>query len=92
MIRLTHENPDLIKMEIKMHLPQLDVIRFLQEKGYEVKAFSYVLPATEEFLLSEPPLLVNTFTATKPGEQQSPEKEYLKAFEREIRELLKELS
>lgn len=92
MINLTEKAPDLIQMEIKMHLPQLDVIRFLQEKDYEVKAFSYVIPATEEFLISEPLLLVNTFTATKPDEKQSEETLYLKVFEKEIKELLKELN
>ncbi len=67
----------------------MDVINYLQKKGYEIKAFSYTVPATEEFLLSEPAFLVNTFTATKDGEKQSEETEYLKVFEREINEFLK---
>ena len=54
MIRLTQKAPNLIQMEIQMHIPQLDVINFLQKKGYEVKAFTLVLPATEQMLLSEP--------------------------------------
>ena len=88
MIRLTHQNPDLIAMEIKMTMPQMDIIAFLQKKGYEVKAFSYVLPATEEFLISEPQLQVNTFTATKPEEKQCEKTEYLNVFEKEIKAFL----
>jgi len=90
MIRLTEKPPDLIKMEIKMHLPQPHVIAFLQSKGYEIKAFSKTYPPTEEFLLSEPGFTYNTFTATKQGEEQTVDNQYLKVFEREIKEFLKE--
>lgn len=90
MINLTEKAPDLIAMEIKLTIPQMDVINYLQRKGYEIKAFSYTVPATEEFLLSEPALLVNTFTACKTGEKQSPEKDYLKVFEKELKKVLKE--
>lgn len=91
MIRLTPKAPDLIKMEIKMHLPQEDVIRFLQNRGYEVIAYKQVFPATEEFLVSEPRLELWTFTATKQGEQQSNQTEYLKVFEKELKAFLNEL-
>lgn len=75
-------------MEIKMTIPQIDVISFLQKKGYEIKAFAVTYPATEEFLLSEPPLTVNTFTATKENEPQNAENLYLKVFEKEIKTIL----
>lgn len=90
MVRLTEKPPHLIKMEIKMHLPQGDIISFLQMKGYEIKAFSKTYPPTEEFLLSEPGFTYNTFTATKEGEEQTVDNQYLKVFEKEIKEFLKE--
>ncbi len=89
MINLTEKAPDLIAMKIKMHLPQPHVIAFLQSKGYEIKAFSKTYPPTEEFLLSEPGFTYNTFTATKEGEEQTADNQYLKVFEREINEFLK---
>jgi len=89
MIQLIPQPPDLIKMEIKMHLPQMSIIEFLQKKGYEIKAFSYIQPATEEIYLSEPAQQVNTFTATKPGEKQTAENEYLIVFEKELKAFLK---
>ena len=92
MIRLTPKPRDIIKMEIQMHIPQLDVINFLQKKGYEVKAYTLVLPATEEMLLSEPRTELHTFTATKPNESQSEENLFLNVFEKEIKEFLKEIS
>lgn len=91
MIRLTPKPPDIIKMEIQMHIPQLDVINFLQKKGYEVKAYTLVFPATEEMLLSEPRTELHTFTATKPNENQSEENLFLNVFENEIKEFLKDI-
>jgi uncharacterized protein YpmS len=76
-------------MEINMNIPQSDIISFLQMKGYEIKGFVQVLPATEEMLLSEPRLELHTFTATKAGEIQNEENLYLKVFEKEIKEILK---
>ena len=92
MICLTPKPPDIIKMKIQMHIPQLDVINFLQKKGYEVKAYTLVFPATEEMLLSEPRTEIHTFTATKPNENQSEENLFLNVFEKEIKEFLKEIS
>ena len=92
MIRLTPKPPDIIQMEIQMHIPQLDVINFLQKKGYEVKAYTLVFPATEEMLLSEPRTEIHTFTATKPNENQSEENLFLNVFEKEIKDFLKEIS
>ena len=91
MIRLTPKPPDIIKMEIQMHIPQLDVINFLQKKGYEVKAYTLVFPATEEMLLSEPRTEIHTFTATKPDESQSEETLFLNVFKKEIKHFLNEI-
>ena len=91
MINLSEIPENIIKMEIKMHLPQIDVINFLQKKGYEVKAFSFIVPATEEFLINEPAFQVNTFTATKNGEKQNSDTLYLNVFETELKQLLKEI-
>ena len=91
MIRLTPKPPDIIKMEIQMHIPQLDVINFLQKKGYEVKAYTLVFPATEEMLLSEPRTEIHTFTATKDGQSQSEENLFLNVFEKEIKHFLNEI-
>ena len=92
MINLTEKPPDLVQMEIKMHLPQTEIFEFLQKKGYEVKAFPIHYPAKEEFLLSEPATVWHTFTATKPGESQNPQNQYLKVFENEFKQILKALS
>ncbi|BBQ07953.1 hypothetical protein [Elizabethkingia anophelis] len=89
---LTQIPPDLIKMEIKMHLPQTDVISYLHRKGYEVKAFAYILEAEESMLLNEPKMEVYSFTATKGNEEQSKENHYLKVFETEIKQDLKVLN
>ena len=91
MIRLTPKPPDIIKMEIQMHIPQLDVINFLQKKGYEVKAYTLVFPATEEMLLSEPRTELHTFTATKPDENQSEETLFLNVFKKELQNMMKEI-
>ena len=82
---------ETIEMEIKLTLPQLDVINFLQKKGYEVKAFTFTVPPTEEILVSEPGYTVNTFTATKEGERQCYDTLYLNVFENEIKEFLNEI-
>ena len=91
MIRLTPKPPDIIKMEIQMHIPQIDVINFLQKKGYEVKAYTLVFPATEEMLLSEPRTELHTFTATKPDENQSEETLFLNVFKKELQNMMKEI-
>lgn len=91
MINLTEKPPDLVYMEVKMHLPQTEIFEFLQKKGYEIKAFPIHCPAQEEFLLNEPATVWHTFTATKPGENPTPEKQYLKVFETEVKTLLKDI-
>lgn len=91
MIKAIPVGNDTIKLEIKMHTPQSDVFTFLQMRGYEIKPFFFEVPATEEFLLSEPAFTVNTFTATKPGEKQGYDTLYLNVFEKEIKTFLKGL-
>ena len=90
MIRL-HQYTEHITMEIKLTLPHESIFAFLQKKGYEVKAFTLVLPATEEMLLSEPRTEIHTFTATKPDENQSEENLFLNVFEKEIKNFLNEI-
>ncbi|WP_407483693.1 hypothetical protein [Elizabethkingia anophelis] len=91
MIKTTQIN-DVIRMEIKMHIPQSDIISFLQMEGYDIKAFVQKLPATEEMLVNEPKTEIYTFTATKPDEKQSENTLYLKVFETEVKKLLKALN
>ncbi|MRM95632.1 hypothetical protein D1Z98_12080 [Riemerella anatipestifer] len=90
MIRLTNKPPDLIKMEITTHIPKMDIIAFLQKRGYEIKAYVYREPAEQGFLIDEPPFEWHTFTATKEGEEQSKDNLYLKIFEKEFKKHLKE--
>ncbi|MDY3521977.1 hypothetical protein PG614_10085 [Riemerella anatipestifer] len=89
MIRLT-PNPGIIKMEITTHIPQMDIIQFLQKRGYEVKAYVYREPAEKGFLIDEPPFEWHTFTATKEGEAQSKDNLFLNVFEKELKIVLKE--
>lgn len=91
MIQLTEKLPDRIKMEIKMHLPQTFVFDFLNNKGYEVKAFSIDFPEEDGFLIYEPASKLYTFTATKKDEEQSLENLYLKVFEKEVKDFLKSI-
>ncbi|WP_238583162.1 hypothetical protein [Riemerella anatipestifer] len=77
-------------MEIKTHLPQMDIIQFLQKRGYEVKAYVYREPAEKGFLIDEPPFEWHTFTATKEGEAQSKDNLFLNVFEKELKIVLKE--
>ena len=91
MIRLTPKAPDLIKMEIQLNLPQMDVINFLHKKGYKVEAYTLVLPDTEEMLVSEPRTEIRTFTATKEGEKQTEENIYLNVFKKELQNMMKEI-
>ncbi|MCT3803506.1 MULTISPECIES: hypothetical protein [Elizabethkingia] len=90
-ITLTTVNPDIIRMDIKMNIPQGDIISFLQMRGYEIKAFVQVITAEESMLITEPRKEIHTFTATKEDEEQIENTLYLKVFEKEIKELLKGL-
>ena len=91
MINLTEKPPDLVAMDIKMTIPQTEIFAFLQMKGYEIKAFTFNVPPSEEFLIIEPGFTVNTFTACKPGEEQGYNTLYLKVFEKEIKHFLNEI-
>ncbi|WP_260394084.1 hypothetical protein [Riemerella anatipestifer] len=77
-------------MEITTHIPKMDIIAFLQKRGYEIKAYVYREPAEQGFLIDEPPFEWHTFTATKEGEEQSKDNLYLKIFEKEFKKHLKE--
>ena len=89
MIKLTEKPPDLVKMDIQLTIPQTEIFQFLQSKGYEIKGFPIHYPANEEFLISEPPHVWHTFTATKQDEAQSNENQFLIVFKKEIKEILK---
>ncbi|TDX86201.1 hypothetical protein [Epilithonimonas xixisoli] len=92
MINLTEKPPDLVAMDIKMTIPQTEIFDFLQKKGYEIKGFPIHWEAVEEMLVSEPAGTWHTFTATKEGENQSPENQFLIVFKKEIKTLLKEIA
>ncbi|MCE3023589.1 hypothetical protein [Riemerella anatipestifer] len=77
-------------MEITTHIPQMDIIQFLQKRGYEIKPYVYREPAEKGFLIDEPPFEWHTFTATKEGEEQSKDNLFLNVFEKEVKNLLKE--
>lgn len=87
MIKLTEPLFD-ITMKIEMDLPQTQILEFLNQKGYRIEAYRLYLPPTEEILVSEKELLKWSFCALKPNEMPSSEKDYLKVFEREIKQLL----
>lgn len=91
MIRLTEKPPDLVAMDIKMTIPQTEIFAFLQMKGYEIKGFPIHYPAEQGFLLDEPATVWHTFTATKDGEEQCRENQFLNVFKREIKQLLNEI-
>lgn len=88
MIRLTSIPENLIKMEIKMHLPYEDIFRFLIGRGYEVMPWLWKYE-DETFPGGTTQHESWTFTACKEGEKQSEETHYLKVFEKEINEFLK---
>ncbi|MEN5132673.1 hypothetical protein [Elizabethkingia anophelis] len=90
MIKTTEIN-DIIKMKITMNIRQGDIISFLRMRGYEVQVYVHVIPAEESMLLSESREEIHSFTATKLGQKQCEDTLYLKVFEKEIKELLKEL-
>jgi hypothetical protein len=92
MIQITEKLPDLITMDIKLTIPQTEIFQFLQGKGYEIKGFPIHTPAKEEFLITEPAHTWHTFTATKKDEEQSNENQFLKVFQKEIKEILKPIS
>ena len=88
MIKTTETPEDLIKLEIKLHLPKDDVIAFLQKNGYTVKHLIVQVPASEEFLISEPAFNYLTFTAVKDDSKPTMDDLYLKVFEKEIKTFL----
>ena len=75
MIRIKEEQ-GIITMHARAEMSQGQIIKFLQDQGYEVKGYYLNLPAQEGLLVSEPAVSRWTFTATKEGEKQSNENIY----------------
>jgi hypothetical protein len=90
MIRLSYENENLIKMEIKMNLPYENIFAFLQKRGYEVKNWLWKYE-DETFPNGKTNHESWTFTATKPGEEQSEKTLFLTVLEMEFKQILKEI-
>lgn len=91
MITANETSEDLVKLQIKQHLPKEDVIAFLIKKGYTVKPFTVEVPPTEEFLISEPGFTYDTFTAMKTDAKPGYFDLYLKVFENEIKAFLNDI-
>ena len=91
MIRIKEEQ-GIITMHARAEISQGQIIKFLQDQGYEVKGYYLNLPAQEGLLVSEPAVSRWTFTATKEGEKQSNENIYTNVFEREIKDFFKTFS
>ena len=91
-VNITTKDPEVLDVSVNFHIPQQNVLEFLMKKGYQVKAFLVDVPATEEFLLSEPAFTFNSFTATKSDdEKQGYHTLYDNVFEKELKSLLKEI-
>lgn len=84
-INIQNKDPQVLDLFIKWSLPLDVVTEYLLKKGYQIKFYSYIIPASEEFLVSEPAMMVNTFTATKGDEEQSPENAYDLIFQKELK-------
>ena len=91
MIRIKEEQ-GIITMHARAEISQGQIIKFLQDQGYEVKGYYLNFPAQEGLLVSEPAVSRWTFTATKEGEKQSNENIYTNVFEREIKDFFKTFS
>ena len=90
MIRI-HQHTEHITMEIKLTLPHETIFAFLQKKGYEIKPWLYCYE-DESFPAGKTHHERLTFTATKDGQNQSEETLFLNVFEKEMKEVLKEIS
>jgi hypothetical protein len=90
MIRVMPQGNDIYKMEIKMRFPHESIFAFLQKRGYEIKPWLYVY---EDTTFPNGTTLHEhwTFTATRQGEEQSSKTIFLTVFEKELKELLKEI-
>ena len=82
---------ETIEMEIKLTLPHETIFAFLQKKGYEIKPWLYCYE-DESFPAGKTHHERLTFTATKDGQNQSEETLFLNVFEKEMKEVLKEIS
>ena len=90
MIRL-HQHTEHITMEIKLNLPHESIFAFLQTKGYEIKPWLYCYE-DETFPNGTSYYESWTFTATKTDESQSEDTIFTTVFEKEIKEILNEIS
>lgn len=90
MIRVMPKSDNTVAVTIELQLPHESIFSFLQSKGYQVKVWKWKFQ-DETF----PGGITNyenwTFTATKEGEDQNEETMFLKVFEKEIKQILKEL-
>lgn len=91
MIRITEERDDLITLKANINMSQKEVIEFLNQRGYDVKSWLWKYE-DETFTGGVTQNEFWTFTATKDGEEQSEDNLYLKVFEAEARELLREFT
>lgn len=89
MISAKESLDNLINLEIQVPLLKNDVLKFLLNKGYEVKHLIVHVAASEEFLVSEPAFNYLSYTAVKNNEKPTMDDLYLDVFKREIQEILK---
>ncbi|OBW40826.1 hypothetical protein AB670_02777 [Chryseobacterium sp. MOF25P] len=77
-------------MKIEINFTQSEIFEFLQKKGYEIK--SWLWEFTDETF---PNGIASheswTFTACKTGENQSEENIFIKVFDKEIQQILKQI-
>jgi hypothetical protein len=90
MINIRPEGANIYNMEIKMRLPHESIFAFLHKRGYETKPWLYIFE-DETFPNGTTLHEYWTFTATKHGEEQTEKTLFLTVFERELKELLKEI-
>lgn len=80
-----------ITMKIEVDLPQTQILEFLKRKGYRIEACRQYYPPTEGILVGESELFKWSFCALKEEETPSSDNDYLKVFEKEMKELLNNL-
>ena len=87
MISLIPTSKEMIRMEIKMHLPHETIFTFLQKRGFLLKPFLHQYEDTS-FPNGTTKGESLTWTATKPGTEPAEEHRFLKVFETELKEVL----
>lgn len=81
---------NIIRMEIKLHLPHESIFAFLQKRGYEIKPYLYCF-YDETFPGGKTYHEKMTFTATKENDHQSEKSLFLTVFEKEIKSFLNDI-